>query len=142
MRRSRGGPAHPLAAGACVALLAVVACGGSGVEADAAVGTLSGTISVGPFCPVEIEGQECRVPPGTYESIRVLVYAPGLGGRLVADARPDTAGRFTLALPSGTYRVVLEHPLGIPGGPAPEREARVEAGATTALAFDIDTGIR
>jgi hypothetical protein len=120
-----------------------LACNGSGLEADGPTGTLAGQISVGPFCPVEVEGQPCPPPPGVYESIRVLVYAQrGNGDRLVADARPDDTGHFELQLPSGSYRVALQHSIGIPGGPDPVQEARVEAGATTALAFDIDTGIR
>jgi hypothetical protein len=125
-------------------LAAFVGCNGSGLEADGPAGTLAGTISVGPFCPVEVEGEECPTPPGTYESIRVLVFVgPSPSGRLVADARPDAEGRFALTLPAGTYRVTLEHSIGIPsGGSPPFQDARVEAGATTSLAFEIDTGIR
>jgi hypothetical protein len=125
-------------------LAAFVGCNGSGLEADGPAGTLAGTISVGPFCPVEVEGEECPTPPGTYESIRVLVFVgPSASGRLVADARPDAEGRFALTLPAGTYRVRLEHSIGIPGGDSPPfQDARVEAGATTSLAFEIDTGIR
>jgi hypothetical protein len=122
---------------------AAFACNGSGLEADGPRGTLAGQISVGPFCPVEVEGQECPPPPGTYESIQVLVYAQlGNGNLLVADTRPDATGHFELQLPSGSYRVALEHSIGIPGGPTAIQEARVEAGATTSLSFDIDTGIR
>ncbi|HUF89211.1 MAG TPA: hypothetical protein VMR66_04450 [Gemmatimonadota bacterium] len=122
---------------------AALACNGSSLEADGPTGTLAGQISVGPFCPVEVEGQECPPPPGTYESIRVLVYAQlGNGDRLVADTRPDGTGRFELLLPSGSYRVAIEHSIGIPGGPDPVQEAHVQAGATTSLSFDIDTGIR
>jgi len=122
---------------------AALACNGSSLEADGPTGTLAGQISVGPFCPVEVEGQECPPPPGTYESIRVLVYAQlGNGDRLVADTRPDGTGRFELLLPSGSYRVAIEHSIGIPGGPGPVQEARVDTGAITTVAFDIDTGIR
>ena len=122
---------------------AAFGCNGSGLEADGPTGTLAGQISVGPFCPVEVEGQPCPPPPGTYESILVLVYARLAGGeRIVAEVRPDDAGHFEIQLPSGSYRVALEHSIGIPGGPRAVQEARVEPGATTALAFDIDTGIR
>jgi hypothetical protein len=123
--------------------VAALACNGSGFEADGPMGTLAGQISVGPFCPVEVEGQPCPPPPGTYESIRVLVYAQlGNGDKLVADTRPDAAGHFELLLPAGSYRVALEHSIGIPGGARSVQEARIQAGATTALSFDIDTGIR
>jgi hypothetical protein len=122
---------------------AALGCNGSGLDADSPAGTLAGQIAVGPFCPVEVEGQECPPPPGTYESILVLVYARLAGGdRLVAQVRSDDTGHFEVQLPSGSYRVSLVHSIGIPGGPPQVQEARVEAGATTALTFDIDTGIR
>lgn len=122
---------------------AALACNGSSLEADGPTGTLAGQISVGPFCPVEVEGHECPPPPGTYESIRVLVYAQlGNGDRLVADTRPDGTGRFELLLPSGSYLVAIEHSIGIPGGPDLVQKAHVQAGATTSISFDIDTGIR
>ena len=124
-------------------LLAALGCNGSALENERPAGTLVGQISVGPFCPVEVEGEECPAPPGTYSSILVLVYArlPG-GERLVAEIRPDESGRFELPLQPGSYRVTLDHSLGIPGSPSPDERIRVESGRTTALAFDIDTGIR
>jgi hypothetical protein len=118
-------------------------CNGSGLEADRPAGKLSGLITVGPICPVEVEGEECPPPPGMYESILVLVYARLAGGeRLVAQIRADDAGRFEIPLPPGSYRVALEHSIGIPGGPRPVQEIRIESGATAEVAFDIDTGIR
>jgi hypothetical protein len=130
-----------LAIAAC--LLAGVGCNGSTLESEGPAGTLTGEISVGPFCPVEVEGQPCPPPPGTYESILVLVYARlPVGERLVAEVRPDGGGRFELPLQPGSYRVTLSHSLGIPGTPVPDERIRVEPGRTTALTFDIDTGIR
>ena len=111
--------------------------GGSSFEAEGPTGTLAGQISIGPFCPVEIEGQPCPPPPGIYQSVTVLVYAAN-SGRFVADTRPDSTGHFEFQLPSGSYRVALEHSIGIPGGPNPVQTARVEAGATTSIAFEID----
>lgn len=124
-------------------LLAWLGCNGSALENEGPAGTLVGEISVGPFCPVEVEGQPCPPPPGTYQSIVVLVYSrlPG-GERLIAEVRPDDSGRFELSLQPGSYRVRLDHSLGIPGTPRPDERFRVEAGRTTALTFDIDTGIR
>jgi hypothetical protein len=131
----------PTTIAAC--LLTGLGCNGSALENEGPAGTLLGEISVGPFCPVEVEGQPCPPPPGTYRSIVVLVYArlPG-GERLVAEIRPNDRGRFELPLQPGSYRVTLDHSLGIPGSPSPDERIRVEAGRTTALTFDIDTGIR
>ena len=126
-----------------LALAAVGGCNGSGLEADRPAGTLSGRITVGPNCPVEVAGEECPPPPGTYQSILVLVYARGADGeRLVAQVRADDAGRFELPLPPGSYRIALEHSIGIPGAPPAVREVEIQSGATTELTFDIDTGIR
>lgn len=132
---------------AAAILLALAAttggCNGSGLEADRPAGTLSGRITVGPICPVEVEGEECPPPPGMYQSILVLVYARLADEeRLVAQVRADDTGRFELPLPPGSYRVGLEHSIGIPGAPDPVHEVRIESGATTEIAFDIDTGIR
>ena len=126
-----------------VCLLTGLGCNGTALDAGGTAGTLVGEISVGPFCPVEIEGQPCPPPPGTFASMLVLVHTrlPG-GERLVAEVRPDDAGRFELPLQPGSYRVTLEHSLGIPGTPPPVEEIRVQAGRTTTLAFDVDTGIR
>ncbi len=124
-------------------LLATLGCNGSALETEGPAGTLVGEISVGPFCPVEVEGQPCPPPAGTYESIVVLVYArlPD-GERRIAEIRPDADGRFELLLQPGSYRVALDHSLGIPGTPSPDERLRVEAGRTTTVTFDIDTGIR
>jgi hypothetical protein len=128
---------------AAVCLLAGVGCNGSTLEAEGPAGSLVGEISVGPFCPVEVEGQECSPPPDTYRSILVLVYARlPTGERLIAEIRPDDTGRFELPLQPGSYRVRLDHSLGIPGAPRPDERFRIVAGRTTELTFDIDTGIR
>ena len=68
-----------------LALAIAFACNGSGVELEGTPGTLAGRITVGPFCPVEVEGEPCPPPPGTYESIAILVYTRE-SRRLVADA--------------------------------------------------------
>lgn len=128
---------------AAVCLLAGLGCNGSTLDTEGPAGSLVGEISVGPFCPVEVEGQECPPPAGTYQSILVLVYARlPVGERLIAEVRPDDAGRFELPLQPGSYRVRLDHSLGIPGTPRPDERFRIEAGRTTVLSFDIDTGIR
>jgi hypothetical protein len=131
------------AAAILIAIAATAGCNGSGVEAEAPAGTLSGRITVGPNCPVEIGGEACPPPAGTYESILVLVHARmPRGERLAATVRADDAGRFAIPLPAGSYRVALAHSIGLPGAPPAVQEARVEPGATTELDFHIDTGIR
>lgn len=124
-------------------LTALLACGGTGLDPEGPEGTLSGQVTVGPNCPVEVEGVPCPPPPGIYESIQVHVYVRDGGiDRLVTTTRPDASGRFTLRLPPGTYRLALEHAIGIPGAPLEGRDVRIDPGATTIVEFQIDTGIR
>ena len=130
------------AAAILLALAATAAgCNGSGVETERPAGILSGRITVGPDCPVEVE--ECPPAADTYAEILVVVHArQPRGERLVATVRADDGGRFELPLPAGSYRVSLEHSIGMPGAPAAVQEARVGPGATTALAFHVDTSMR
>jgi hypothetical protein len=126
---------------ALLGLTLVVACEGSAIVSETPQGILAGQVTVGPNCPVEMEDEPCPPPPGTFESIRVLVYTAG-GDERMATVHPGSDGHFELRLPVGIYRVVLEHTIGLPGTPPEVREARVDAGLTTTIAFDVDTGIR
>ena len=111
-------------------------------EEGGPTGVLTGSVSIGPICPVEQEGVPCPVPPDLYAGVQVVVESLATG-RLVAREALDAQGRYRMELPAGSYRVELEHRLGIDRG-ASERPkiARVEATETTVLDFEIDTGIR
>ncbi len=39
-------------------------------------GTVSGTVTIGPICPVERVDEPCEVPPETYTSRKIIVYEP------------------------------------------------------------------
>ena len=54
----------------------------------------------------------------------------------------DDEGRYRMELPEGSYRVTLEHGLGIPPGVSPTHVITIRQGETTELDFEIDTGIR
>ena len=111
-------------------------------EESGRTGVLAGTVSIGPICPVEREDEPCPVPAGLYASVQVHVQSLRTG-RLVAREPLDAQGRFRLELPAGSYRVELDHRLGIDRGASERpRIARVEAAETTVLEFEIDTGIR
>jgi len=124
-----------------IAFLLAAACTSlSGGEA-AETGMLTGAVAIGPICPVEQEGVPCPVPPETYAGVRVLVQSAATG-RVVERVALDGEGRYRVVLPSGTYRVGLEHSLGIDRGNPQTRIVRVDAGATVVSDFEIDTGIR
>jgi hypothetical protein len=107
----------------------------------AGTGVLTGAVAIGPICPVEQEGVPCPVPPETYAGVRVLVQSASTA-RTVERVTLDDEGRYRVVLPSGTYRVGLEHSLGIDRGNPQTRIVRVEAGTTVVSDFQIDTGIR
>lgn len=97
-------------------------------------GTIQGTVTAGPTCPVERVGQPC--PPVPVVS-RVEAR---LGGASVASSQTSATGAFSMAVPPGTYTVVV-----IGSGPfprCPETPAVVAAGAVTTANVMCDTGIR
>lgn len=117
----------------------------SGVESGdldlAGGGTLAGRVSIGPICPVEREDEPCPVPPAVYAGVDVLVLEEP-GDDLIARIDLDDEGRYRKELPQGSYRVTLEHELGIPPGASPSHVITIRQGETTELDFEIDTGIR
>lgn len=117
----------------------------SGVEGGdldlAGSGTLAGRVSIGPICPVEREDEPCPVPPAVYAGVDVLVLEEP-GDDLIARVDLDDEGRYRKELPEGSYRVTLEHELGIPPGGSPTHVVTIRQGETTEVDFEIDTGIR
>lgn len=110
-------------------------------------GTLTGHVTIGPNCPVEmLRSQGCLPPPGAFSSTRIVVYKPD-GRTVVASQtpRPESANSefavYSFSLPPGNYQVDYErtgdfmttHTL---------KPATIESGKTTTVDFDIDTGIR
>lgn len=104
-------------------------------------GVLMGAVSIGPICPVEQEGVPCPVPPETYAGVQVLVQS-ATTGRVLERVPLDDTGRYQVALPSGTYRIGLDHELGIDRGNPQTRVVAIATGETAVENFEIDTGIR
>ena len=129
-----------------VLVMAMLGCSStSGVENGdldlAGSGTLAGRVSIGPICPVEREGEPCPVPPAVYAGVDVLVLEER-GDDVIARVDLDDEGRYRKGLPEGSYRVTLDHELGIPPGASPTHVVTIRRGETVELDFDIDTGIR
>ena len=104
-----------------------------------ASGTLTGTVTIGPLCPVE----PCSVPrdqvDAAYAARPLLIMTEG--GTLVQSvtANPDTG--YSVSLRPGTYIVDITHQ-GIGGSPDLPKTVTIRAGETVRLDIDIDTGIR
>ena len=103
-----------------------------------AEGYISGHVTIGPFCPVEQEGNRCIVPVEVYTSRNVVVYEVN-GLTIKEKIKLDGKGNYKIAISPGTYWVQIQ-PAGI--GPGEKKNAVVTSFKTTTIDFDIDTGIR
>ena len=95
-------------------------------------GILQGTLTLGPVCPVEREGEPCEPTAEMYAARRTYCKA---AGRVGAD------GRFALQLPAGTYYINMKvgGPESVTGLP---QTVEIEAGSASILRIAVDTGIR
>ncbi len=107
-------------------------------------GTLAGNVTVGPLTPVErVDATPMLPPPEVFTSRHLVVYAAD-GTTKVADVNIVPAGyygTYRVSLPPGAYvldsgRQGIGH-----ASPLPKRVA-IEAGRTTIVDVDFDTGIR
>jgi hypothetical protein len=104
-----------------------------------ATGTLTGTVTIGPLCPVE----PCTVTPdqlaAAFAARTIIVSTPG--GSIVAESVPDPRTGYSIALKPGTYSIDMRH-LGIDRSPDLPKTVTIRAGETVRLNISIDTGIR
>ncbi len=102
------------------------------------LGTISGTVTIGPNCPVERVDEPCTTPPETYTSRSVIVYNAA-GTTIISRKNLNLTGQFTLTLTPGTYQLQID-PAGI--GLGEKKSVLVTKEETTTVTFAIDTGIR
>ena len=107
-------------------------------EGRVAAGYIAGHVDIGPFCPVEREGEPCKVPPEAYTSREVVVYGAD-GNTIVEKDKLDVDGNYKITIGPGTYFVQIT-PAGI--GPGEKKKVMVTSWNTSTVDFDIDTGIR
>lgn len=103
-------------------------------------GTLQATITIGPICPVERDGEVCKPTPEMFAARKVYVYRPN-HTTPVTTLTPDATGNITTTLPVGDYWVDMptrgiDRVSGLPA------TIHISAGSSTVLAIDVDTGIR
>jgi hypothetical protein len=118
---------------AIAALLLLAACSTSAVTGRPR-GFVTGLVYSAPTCPVERAGHPC--PPAR---VRGAVVVARSRGREVATTRTDGAGRFTIYLRPGRYRVVATNI-----GGYVSRAARTVTVNTTrvTITLTVDSGIR
>jgi hypothetical protein len=116
-----------------VLALAVVLSGCSGASGPR--GTVTGSVTVGPTCPVE------RNPPDPNCADRPLAtkFEARQGTSVVASFSSDSAGRFSVPLPPGDY-VLADADQRLPT--CPDTAVHVVADATVDVDISCDSGIR
>ena len=125
--------------GITVAIAIVMNGGVSPAGAGNATGTLTGTVSIGPLCPVE----PCTVSRdqllAAYAARPISISTAG--GTPVASVTADPATGYSVALRPGTY-VVDAARQGIGGSRDLPKTVTIRSGETVWLNISIDTGIR
>jgi hypothetical protein len=122
----------------------VLACNGKNSPTDPSTpgphGTLSGTVTIGPNCPVESTAGPCPPPPGAYMLRKVLVESAD-ASKLLFTVDIDEHGFFRIDLVPGTYTIDLKKN-GIDRSGSVPAKVTITAGVATVLNIDIDTGLR
>lgn len=122
-----------------VTAFVAIACAGSATP----VSTVTGTVVAAPTCPTESAPGSSPDPgcsPAPVEGAELLVLDDS--GAEVATVTSDAAGRYTLELPPGTYRL---EPQPLPGYPTTPDAVRFTVLADEDATIDVityDTGIR
>ncbi len=104
----------------------------------AKTGTVQGTVTVSPVCPVERIDTPCVVPPETYTSRKVVAYE-AQGVRIIKELSLKGDGSYVLTLDPGTYQLQIV-PAGI--GDGEKKSIGIIANTTSTVDFAIDSGIR
>jgi hypothetical protein len=104
-------------------------------------GLLTGTITIGPLCPVEMfpPDPNCQPTEATFKTWPIGVWTADKKTKL-GQLDPNLNGTYTFELPEGTYLIDLEirH---LFGTTLPET-IKIDSDQTLHLDIDIDTGIR
>lgn len=95
---------------------------------------VTGRVTLGPQCPVEIQGQPCADQPAA--GVKVTV-AKKLGGEKVASTTTNADGSYRVSVEPGDYVVTADA-----GMSCEEVETRVTASAFSTVDVPCDTGIR
>ena len=104
-------------------------------------GTLEGTVTIGPLCPVE----PCDLSPSeisaAYAARHVLIYENADTSKLLAKINLLPEGHYVVNLNEGIYLIDMEEN-GADRSQDVPAEITIENGKTVTHDIDIDTGIR
>jgi hypothetical protein len=122
-----------------VAIMFVTFDGGLPAGTGNTTGTLTGKVSIGPFCPVE----PCTISHdrlvAAYAARPITISTPD--GIVVTTVTADPESGYTVTLKPGTYVVAIPKQ-GIGGSPELHASVTIRSGEIVRLDISIDTGIR
>ena len=105
------------------------------------LGTLTGTMTIGPVCPVERVDNPCKPTPEMFAARKISVYTADRK-TLITTITPGSDGTFSVSLPVGTYYIAMEKSAGVGSVKGLPATVTIKAGASHHLTVDVDTGIR
>jgi len=104
-------------------------------------GILRGQVTIGPNCPVERIDNPCVTPPEAYASREFLVTTNDTK-KTVTTFYADMSGNYIVSLAPGSYVITsAKTGIGFMSKDLPHA-ITIQAGQTTTLNIDVDTGIR
>ncbi|HEX7192792.1 MAG TPA: hypothetical protein VF381_14585 [Thermoanaerobaculia bacterium] len=127
-------------------LLVVLGCNGKSSSSptdpstEGPRGTLSGTVTIGPNCPVETTAGPCPPPPGAYALRKVLVETAD-ASKVLFTVDIDEHGFYRIDLVPGVYMIDLQKNGIDRSGDVPAK-VTITQGVATVLNINIDTGLR
>lgn len=125
-----------LTLGTAAVILVVTGCGVHQPSTPTSSG-VTGLVHLGPTCPVERPGEDCRDRPAVGVSVRVARVTAGSPGATVASGTTGNDGRFSIDVAPGTYVVTATAGLS-----CQNVEVKVETAQYAELDVPCDTGIR
>ncbi len=104
-------------------------------------GTLQGSVTIGPVCPVENSaGYSCTPTPEMYAAAQIFVYLSDKT-TFVTTIIPDKDGKFSISLPVGKYYIDMFHQ-SVGGTTGVPTTVNITSGKTVTLKLAVDTGLR
>ncbi len=101
-------------------------------------GTIEGTVTIGPWTPVEPQGGS-HPPPEVYTSRRIILTAPLLPR---VEIPMNGTGYFSADVRAGTYQLTMTNCTFLGCSRVLPETVTINPGRTTAVDISIDTGIR
>jgi Carboxypeptidase regulatory-like domain len=118
-----------------VVLVALAVLCGCSADVPERGATVTGTVLLGPTCPVETLDSPCPPAPAAGAAVEVSKT-----GEVFATTTTDADGRFALTAPTGDVEVRARSAEGVPSEDV--RVLTLSAGDDVELELTLDTGIR